>query len=80
MIDPVVAADGNTFERVEIETWLRKSRPIRSPLTNIELESTVLYPNQSVRQAIQGWLEDMHLRAIAEAEEKAKRPAKRARK
>jgi hypothetical protein len=80
MIDPVVAADGNTFERVEIETWLRKARPIRSPLTNIELESTVLYPNQSVKQAIQEWLKETHERAMAEAEEKAKRPAKRARK
>ncbi len=51
--DPVVAADGHTYEREAIEQWLR-SPPATSPLTNIVLPDTSLRPNIALRNRIQG--------------------------
>ncbi|KAL4451873.1 hypothetical protein ABPG75_007535 [Micractinium tetrahymenae] len=63
MRDPVVAADGHTYERAAIAAWLQHSaaaaaaagRPaqLRSPMTNQPLEHAVLVPNRAVRAAIQ---------------------------
>ena len=50
MTDPVIAADGRTYERQEIEKWLKKSNT--SPITNEPLPSTVLIPNQLVKSLI----------------------------
>jgi len=51
MQDPVVVADGNSYERVAIETWLaRGSRT--SPLTNELLPHTTLTPNLALRKVI----------------------------
>jgi len=51
--DPVVAADGITYERVSIEEWFKKSKTkgsaIYSPVHGTEMESMVLTPNISVR-------------------------------
>jgi len=51
--DPVVAADGITYERVSIEDWFQKSKTkgsvIYSPVHGTEMESLVLMPNISVR-------------------------------
>lgn len=63
MRDPVVSADGFTYERSAIEGWFeasaaraaaagRPSAPARSPLTNEALPHTVLTPNRFVRSAI----------------------------
>lgn len=52
--DPVVAADGYTYERVAIESWL--SRNSTSPLTNLELEDKVLIPNLTLAQAMRAVL------------------------
>lgn len=43
MIDPVVAADGNTYDRHAITKWLQTSN--RSPLTREVLAHYVLVPN-----------------------------------
>ena len=51
MIDPVMAADGHSYERVNIERWLAGSN--RSPQTNLPMPHTSLVPNHSLRQAIQ---------------------------
>jgi hypothetical protein len=40
MIDPVVAADGHTYERAAIEVWLASHD--NSPMTNVRL------PNKTV--------------------------------
>ena len=51
--DPVVAADGITYERLSIEDWFQKSkakgRVIYSPVHGTKMESMVLTPNISVR-------------------------------
>ncbi|CAF3680297.1 unnamed protein product [Rotaria socialis] len=53
--DPVVAADGFTYEREAITKWFETSN--RSPMTNQELEDLELKPNfaiKSILQALQG--------------------------
>ena len=51
--DPVVAADGITYERASIEDWFEKSKSkgsvIHSPVHGTEMESLILIPNISVR-------------------------------
>jgi hypothetical protein len=53
MEDPVVAADGYTYERSMIAAWLARNQ--RSPLTNEPVETTALFPNHSLRSAIREW-------------------------
>jgi hypothetical protein len=51
MRDPVLAADGQTYERAEIEKWFANGNRM-SPLTGAELPSTLLTPNIALRKAI----------------------------
>ena len=51
MVDPVVAADGNTYERQEITQWLASNAT--SPKTNLLLETKTLFPNITVKQQIE---------------------------
>ena len=58
MVDPVSAADGQTYERAAIEQWLAEERergavPI-SPLTGEPLKDTTLRPNFLAREL--GWV------------------------
>ena len=52
MREPVVAADGFTYERLAIEAWLQHQRaaglPPTSPMTNLVLEHTHLLPNRAL--------------------------------
>ena len=43
MVDPVVAADGHTYDRVSIEEWFQRSDT--SPMTNVRLVNKNLVPN-----------------------------------
>ena len=54
MTDPVLAADGHTYEREMIAEWLRIRRT--SPLTNEQMPSTNLMPNITLKKVIEGWL------------------------
>jgi len=54
MDDPVVAADGHTYEREAIETWFRRRNT--SPMTNQVIAPTLL-PNFLVRSMIASWSE-----------------------
>merc|ERR1719454_2216829 len=47
MTDPVVGADGYTYERAAISRWFETSR--KSPVTGQSLPHTDLVPNHSVR-------------------------------
>ncbi len=60
MHDPVVAADGHTYERHEIESWIRSSEgnQVRSPMTSQVFEYLMLVPNHSMRKMIIKALED----------------------
>ena len=54
LCDPVVAADGVTYERGAIEAWL--SARGTSPLTNESLEDRLLIPNHTLLAAMQAVL------------------------
>lgn len=54
MTDPVVAADGHTYERRAIAMWLQRSD--KSPLTNQKLPTKALVPNHMVKSAIKEWV------------------------
>ncbi|CAF1252150.1 unnamed protein product [Rotaria sordida] len=49
-IDPVIAADGFTYERSAITTWLKNND--RSPMTNQKLPNKDLNPNTVIKQII----------------------------
>ncbi|XP_039167670.1 U-box domain-containing protein 33 isoform X2 [Eucalyptus grandis] len=53
MEDPVMAADGHTYEAEAIREWL--NRHDTSPMTNLQLQNLDLIPNRIVRLAIQEW-------------------------
>ena len=53
MNQPAVAADGNSYERADMQQWLRTRNT--SPLTNMVLHSNELFPNTALRHAIEEW-------------------------
>ncbi|CAI5488751.1 unnamed protein product [Closterium sp. Naga37s-1] len=55
MVNPVIAADGHTYELVAIQQWLEKSD--RSPMTNVRLPSKALVPNRALKSMILDWRE-----------------------
>ncbi|XP_075335864.1 WD repeat, SAM and U-box domain-containing protein 1 [Odontesthes bonariensis] len=54
MKDPVIAADGYSYEREAIESWIRGKNKT-SPMTNLPLQTTLLTPNRSLKMAITRW-------------------------
>ena len=58
MVDPVVAADGHTYEREAILRWWGRRRT--SPLTGLRLPSDELLPNYALKSVIQEWREGLH--------------------
>jgi hypothetical protein len=48
--DPVIAADGHSYERSAIEAWLQQHNT--SPLTNLQLPHKHLVPNRAIKSAI----------------------------
>lgn len=55
MHDPVVAADGHSYERSYIERWLTEK--MVSPKNNTALACDTLFPNYNLRTAILQWFE-----------------------
>ncbi|GAB2214735.1 hypothetical protein Drorol1_Dr00019097 [Drosera rotundifolia] len=55
MHDPVIAADGFTYEAEVLRGWLVNGRGT-SPMTNLRLNHLQLTPNHILRLAIQEWL------------------------
>lgn len=51
MRDPVIAADGHSYEREALEAWLRSHRT--SPLTGARLEHMHVTPNHRLRSLIE---------------------------
>ena len=56
MDDPVVAADGHTYNRADIEKWLKEHDT--SPLNHEPLEHKMLVPNMAIRRQINAWREE----------------------
>ncbi|XP_037542346.1 WD repeat, SAM and U-box domain-containing protein 1-like [Nematolebias whitei] len=54
MKDPVIAADGYSYERVSIESWIQGKNKT-SPMTNLPLQTLHLIPNRSLKMAITRW-------------------------
>lgn len=55
MQDPVIAADGHSYERSAIEQWIATKRV--SPKTNVPLHNTNLLPNHTLKAAIESFVE-----------------------
>ncbi|XP_010728257.3 WD repeat, SAM and U-box domain-containing protein 1 isoform X2 [Larimichthys crocea] len=54
MREPVIAADGYSYEREAIKSWINtKNRS--SPMTNLPLLTTLLTPNHTLKMAIGRW-------------------------
>ncbi|XP_058048130.1 WD repeat, SAM and U-box domain-containing protein 1 isoform X2 [Ahaetulla prasina] len=56
MKEPVIAADGYSYEKEAMENWIIKKRR-SSPMTNLPLQRLVLTPNRTLKMAINRWLE-----------------------
>ncbi|KAL6484625.1 hypothetical protein MHYP_G00066700 [Metynnis hypsauchen] len=54
MKEPVMAADGYSYEREAIKSWINTSNH-SSPMTNLPLHSTILTPNRTLKMAIDRW-------------------------
>ena len=50
LVDPVIAADGHTYERAAFQDWLHHSA--MSPVDGIPLKHTRLVTNQAIRNAL----------------------------
>ena len=64
MVDPVVTADGQTYERTFIEEWLRTHST--SPATGAVLSHKDLAPNFALRKAIETWEQTTQMRVPRE--------------
>ena len=62
--DPVIAADGHSYERREIEAWLARGKTT-SPKTNAELPHAFLVPNRHLKAMCQQFLDEV--REVEEA-------------
>lgn len=54
MKDPLIAADGFTYEADAIRGWFQSGHNT-SPMTNLKLEHCDLVPNYALLNAIQEW-------------------------
>lgn len=54
MKDPVVAADGQTYDRASIQKWFDTGNRA-SPFTGAQLPDSRLIPNYSIKSAISEW-------------------------
>lgn len=53
--DPVVTADGNTYELQLISEWFRDQKQDTSPSTNLRLPTKTLVPNHALASLIRHW-------------------------
>ncbi|NXL87794.1 WSDU1 protein, partial [Alectura lathami] len=56
MKDPVIAADGYSYEKEAMENWISSKRR-SSPMTNLPLHTLMLTPNRTLKMAISRWQE-----------------------
>ena len=50
LVDPVIAADGHSYERAAFQEWLQHST--LSPVDNTPLKHTRLVSNQAIKNAL----------------------------
>jgi uncharacterized protein len=51
LYDPVICADGHTYERTAIQKWFNSGKST-SPMTGMKLENLTLIPNILVKQIV----------------------------
>jgi len=82
MRDPVVAADGHSYDRDAIERWIKvrtdAGEQPTSPCTGAALAHTDLLPNHALRNAIQAFSRSQLAKHPAEHQPSPEPPAKRA--
>jgi hypothetical protein len=54
MCEPVIAADGYTYEKTALQKWLQDS--VLSPVTGNMMEHTTFLPNIAIKSSIQAIL------------------------
>ena len=54
MAEPVIAADGHSYERAEIEKWFATGKQT-SPMTNSAMASQTLTANHGLKSQIKEW-------------------------
>ena len=64
MVEPVIAADGFTYERAAIERWLEMGPNRRSPTTNAPLGSRTLTPNRHLASMIAAYRSRLGARVV----------------
>lgn len=69
MEDPVILADGRSYERAAITKWLASSS--RSPMTGTPLEHTHMLPNINLKALIEDWKDSHTVEAAVREEETA---------
>ena len=58
MHDPVIAGDGHSYERRDVEAWFARGKRT-SPKTGARLPHTHLTPNHNLKSAIRDFLEEV---------------------
>lgn len=66
MADPVVTADGHSFERDAISDWFERGH-MKSPMTGAPLPNAEVVPNHALRNAISEHVEDLERNAANQA-------------
>ena len=56
MTDPVICEDGYSYEKKSIYDWLERS--VSSPMTREPISKDRIQPNESLKKAIDSWLEN----------------------
>lgn len=80
MVDPVMAADGHTYDKSQIQSWIKQEESnnrgiVRSPQTREPLENKRLVPNVALRRTIERLINSGHLPARVVAEWKESKEA-----
>jgi hypothetical protein len=65
MAEPVMAADGHSYEKAEIEKWFATGKQT-SPMTNSAMASRALTPNHTLKSQIREWQERSNAQCIAD--------------
>ena len=65
MRDPVVCADGHSYDRMNIERWLQSNN--LSPITGLALTNMALTANHTLRKSIEEWIEQETPRLVSDA-------------
>jgi len=80
MVDPVMAADGHTYDKSQIQSWIKQEEStnrgiVRSPQTREPLENNRLVPNVALRRTIERLINSGQLPAGVVAEWKESKEA-----